>query len=428
MDMFTPERHANETIGEAFVDPLTHSQSPETSSLDKVSLYSDRCCSAEDTVSRLQPHLTKLGVTRLARQTGLDLIGIPTFSAFRPNALTLSVSQGKGIDDAAAKASALMEAVEFAIAECPEVSIQHTSIGSLLNRGLSVFGAERLLPMGTAIPMDIEIDWLEGFNFFTRQTTMVPADAVIIDATQDSLMGIAQTTNGLASGNNQEEAVFHALCEIIERDSTTLFSMRTSEWVEASRIDPRSFDDIMVDRLTNQVDEANLELALFDQTTNLGVPTIMATIAEKDRTSMRHFDLSAGYGCHPISSRAAIRAITEAAQTRITNIAGARDDFNPCEYRKALCSSLKPFANGSSSNYKQSPKGCDAGASLSELIQFVCTKLTDQQIEDVTVVPVGGQRYGISVVKVFAPQLEDQAPNPNWRPGARAAAVLMGLA
>ncbi|HEY9009478.1 MAG TPA: hypothetical protein VIN06_00525, partial [Devosia sp.] len=64
----------------------------------------------------MRPFLADFGITRLARQTGLDAIGIPCFAAIRPNSKTLSVNMGKGIDDDAAMASAIMEAVEYAIA------------------------------------------------------------------------------------------------------------------------------------------------------------------------------------------------------------------------------------------------------------------------------------------------------------------------
>jgi ribosomal protein S12 methylthiotransferase accessory factor len=57
----------------------------------------------------MRPFFRDLGITRVARQTGLDCIGIPCFAAIRPNAATLAVNQGKGTDDDAAEASAVME-------------------------------------------------------------------------------------------------------------------------------------------------------------------------------------------------------------------------------------------------------------------------------------------------------------------------------
>ena len=58
-----------------------------------------------------------MGITRVANVTGLDRIGVPVVMVCRPNARSLAVSQGKGIDLAAATASGLMEAAELYHAE-----------------------------------------------------------------------------------------------------------------------------------------------------------------------------------------------------------------------------------------------------------------------------------------------------------------------
>ena len=71
-----------------------------------------RVVAPEKTLERLRPHMARLGITRLANVTGLDRVGIPVVMAMRPNSRSVAVSQGKGVDLDAAKASALMESVE----------------------------------------------------------------------------------------------------------------------------------------------------------------------------------------------------------------------------------------------------------------------------------------------------------------------------
>lgn len=389
--------------------------------------YLDRHCPPAETVKRMQPYLLTLGITRIAKQTGLDLIGIPAYAAFRPNARTLAVNQGKGLDDNAAKASAIMEAAEFAIAESPEIPIRYTSKNTLLHEGRAIFDAARLMPIGHTLPDNEEIAWVNGVNLFANHTVMVPYDAVLIDATTPSKSQITSSTNGLASGNTKDEVLFHALCELIERDGTTLFSLRGEDNVDSAGIDPGAFNDPAIDHLCALISDAGLLLKLFDQTTNLGVPVIMAVIAECEQKAMRYFDLAAGYGCHPVSTRAAVRAITEAAQTRITNIAGARDDFDPAEYHKELTSAHAQFTQSQSHYSAVPPVGCTQHMSLSGLLDYVRQHLLEHQIKDVTVVWLGSDAFGISVVKVLAPQLEDRAPNPNWRPGYRAVSAITGL-
>ena len=137
-----------------------------------------------------------------------------------------------------------------------------------------------------------------------------------------------------------------------------------------------------------------------------------------------HFSVTAGYGCHPNAARAAIRAITEAAQGRITNIAGSRDDFDPAEYSARLTPELAAFVE-----LPISTRPRFTGAEhlpLATLLDHLRSTLLERGIDDILVVPVGGEALGVSVVKVFAQQLEDRAPNSNWLPGARAVAAAMG--
>ena len=124
--------------------------------------HGERSVPAAQTVDRLRPHLASLGITRLARQTSLDRIGIPCFSAIRPAGLTLSVSQGKGHDDASAMASALMEAAEFAIAEQPQAPARLASAAGLQRMGETVCAPDRLLPRTDTFPIERPIRWLQG--------------------------------------------------------------------------------------------------------------------------------------------------------------------------------------------------------------------------------------------------------------------------
>jgi ribosomal protein S12 methylthiotransferase accessory factor len=78
---------------------------------------SHRTEAPDTTVARLQPHLAGLGITRVADVTGLDRVGLPVVSVCRPNARSVTVAMGKGLDQASARASGLMEAAEIAHAE-----------------------------------------------------------------------------------------------------------------------------------------------------------------------------------------------------------------------------------------------------------------------------------------------------------------------
>lgn len=374
----------------------------------------------------MRPFMPRYGITRLARQTGLDVLGIPCFAAIRPNARTLSVNMGKGVDDAAAMASAVMEATEYAIAEAPEVEAIRATVDAIRHAGREVFEISPWLPQGHAIPDDLELSWLEGRDLFSGSSVFAPRDALIIGGAE-TLAEISQSTNGLASGNTLDEATFHALCELVERDATTLWIFKSDAAAGATRLEPSAFADPLVDDLARTVRDAGFNLTLFDQTTAIGLPVIFALLSPAGEATTRYFDLAAGCGCHPVAARAAIRAITEAAQTRVSNIAGARDDFDPAEYHQRLSTSLQSLLTLAGAEPRRPPAGLPMGTSLPALFAHAKGQLVAAGITRIAAFPLGGDEAGIAVVRLLAHGLEDRSTNRHWRPGPRATGAMLGL-
>lgn len=374
----------------------------------------------------MRPLMADFGITRLARQTGLDVIGIPCWAATRPNALTLAVNMGKGADDDAAMASAIMEAAEYAIAESPDVPLIRATAAELRTAGKTVFDVSPWLPLKAPLPDDLPLDWLEGTQLFSGAPVYAPRDALVIGGAA-TLTDISQSTNGLASGNTLEEAIFHALCELVERDATTLWIFKPDEAAAATEIDPASFADPVIDGLIAQIGAAGLRVTLFDQTTSIGLPVIFALLAPRDQPATRYFDLAAGCGCHPVAARAAIRAITEAAQTRISNIAGGRDDFDPAEYHQRLSASLQSLATLRAEVPGPPPPGLPMGTGLSALFDHARAQLAGAGITSIAAFPLGGAKAGIAVARLLAHGLEDRSTNRHWRPGLRATGAMIGL-
>lgn len=383
--------------------------------------YGERSSPAALTVERLRPHFAALGITRLARQTGLDRIGIPCFSAIRPAALTLSVSQGKGRDDAAAMASALMEAAEFAVAERPVAASRVSTVGAFRSGGETVYDTARLLPADHTFPDDTPIRWLAGATWPQGQPVWIPRDALTIGDEATDLPEISRSTNGLASGNTAGEALFHAVCELLERDATSLWSLLEDEARLATEFSIKAIDDAVTQAIARQIADAGLELRLFDQTTDLGVPCVMAVITERADGNARLFDIAAGYGCHPNGARAAIRAITEAAQTRITNIAGGRDDVGPAEYLEQADDSIA-FLERRGEGQAHAPVWLAADTPLPEMLDRLGERVGP--VAQIAWTSLGGAAYGISVVRAISTVLEDRETNINWVPGERAMRVL----
>ena len=104
---------------------------------------------------------------------------MPVWAAIRPNALTLAVSQGKGVDDDAAAASAMMEAIEVATAERRDLPRLALSPRAMAASGRRAAQLTELLRVAASPPAaDEPIDWIEGFDLMDDAPVWVPLDAV----------------------------------------------------------------------------------------------------------------------------------------------------------------------------------------------------------------------------------------------------------
>jgi YcaO-like protein with predicted kinase domain len=170
-----------------------------------------RTCDPLETVRRYEPVAPVIGLTRLANITGLDVIGIPVWVGIRPNSRGLSTSQGKGLTDAAAKASALMESVENWHAENIDRPVRADSYEGL-RRTMPVVDLDGLSYYEDAPPRpDLPMPWIEGYDLLRNETCWVPLECVstnyVVSARLTSANSFVQSSNGLSSGNRLLEAI-----------------------------------------------------------------------------------------------------------------------------------------------------------------------------------------------------------------------------
>jgi YcaO-like protein with predicted kinase domain len=393
--------------------------------------YLDRVSCATETVARMRQHFRRFGITRLAEVTGLDRIGIPVWMAVRPNSKTLAVSQGKGLSDSAAQASAIMEAAEVATAERLSIPVRFASMRELAAAGGRVMPLGNLLGRGERpLAPDDVAGWVEGYDLLRECSVWVPADVVSLDPRGHDERGSRywQSTDGLASGNLLVEAIVHGLCERIERDANVLWHFRSDDEVLEDCIDPAALQDEAVNGLARQIDASGFQLRLFDITSDIGVPVMFSVIAPKlDGFSKhwKHFDLSAGMGAHPSAARAAIRAVTEAAQSRVTSITGARDDFDPNLYGARLKADLTIYLKAAPRNSRARPQ--EPLPDPAENLKSLLDSLRTNGIASVVVVPLEVDA-GFSVAKVIVPELENPTGDRAQRFGPRALKVMRARA
>lgn len=357
----------------------------------------------------MRPVLHHYGITRVARQTGLDTIGIPCYAAIRPNSRSLAVHQGKGADDIAAQLSAIMEAVEFAVAEAPTASTTVRSIGELDAAGLDFLVRTQSLPRGYEMDNNARFAWVAGQCLATGRSVQVPLESVALAPNSTEPWPFSQSSNGLGAGFSQQEATVHALCELIERDASTLWSVRSLRRCAATAIALHDMKDPSVRQCLAKTSDAGFQVRAFDLTTDIGVPVVMVLLWSSG--PRYYFDVASGVCAHPSAIKALVGAIEESAQTRISNIAGARDDIDPAEYGLPLPSWIAELIGERDRGQRPVP------ASMLEVdFAGVPARMKGQTV----VVPLSRNGEAVSVVKLLSDTLEDRSTNPHWRPGPRA--------
>jgi YcaO-like protein with predicted kinase domain len=364
-----------------------------------------------------------MGITRLGNITGLDRIGIPVAIAVRPNSRSVSVSQGKGLELPQAMASALMEACEGFHAEeigpCRQVAYRE------LARSENVVDPATLCAGGRPFDAGAAIAWVEGYDLLRHEPCWVPAEIVHTDYTVQQPDGyFLAGSNGLASGNHPIEAINAALYELVERDAVALWIARPFRRRTGCLLDLASVDEPDCRALLAKYAAAETAVRVWNVTTDIGIAAFLCEIRDLSAGDPRRLRRFHGSGCHADRAIALSRALTEAAQTRLTYISGIRDDLAPAEYQEApgaeigdaLLDALAretapdPFAVVPSF----------AADDLAEDLRWALGRLAAVGLGRAVAVDLTRAEFAIPVVRLVIPGLEWDPHHPNYRPGRRA--------
>ena len=376
------------------------------------------------TVARMRALLPQMGITRIANVTGLDRIGVPVVMVCRPNARSLAVSQGKGLDLAAATASGLMEAVELYHAEHVELPLKLMSQREL-GASHTLVDIDRLPRVaGGRFNPDLVMLWIEGLDLVSGQPRWLPFECVRTNFTLPPPPGSGCfdcSSNGLASGNTLGEAVSHGICEVIERDATAIWNQSAGEARRQSGLDLETVDDTACRQVLERLERAEFDVAVWDTTGDVGVPAFFCLII--DRRS-RHGHCGIGAGTHPAREIALLRALTEAVQVRTTYISGTRDDLLPEDYGEAEKARKRQLAEGLLRDHSPIRSLADVADLSSQSISTDLSRLLDRLkgagIDEVLVVDLTKARFDVPVVRVVIPGLEGPDDHDAYVPGERA--------
>ena len=365
-----------------------------------------RAIPPEETLKRADAKLPAAGITRVADITNLDRIGIPVFSSIRPMADrgAISVYNGKGATPTEARVSAMMEGLERYSAEIRDRQLR-------IDRFSRLSGA--LDPRDLILPVDADPDamipWTAGWDIMNDEEILVPANAVFHPLPAEYKRLFRTNTSGLASGNVIEEAIFHGLAEVIERDAWAL--------VEATKKTGPLISDVEDEQAKGLLDRfaaAEVDVYLRDITSDIGVATCAAAADDvrlRDPTL-----LTTGMGTHTSAGVAVLRALTEVAQSRLTQIHGAREDTTTADFRRQIGYDRTKRLNrhwfeGSEKKAFSDIESFESDDFLLD-IKYMLKKLEEAGLDRVIVVDLTREEIGLPVVRVIVPGLEISGVDP----------------
>ena len=352
----------------------------------------------------LQTKLSSVGITRLAKITHLDRLGIPTWQSIRPSASTLCVSQGKGVDDIHAKISAIMESIEFFCWENHNPEFEWISINQTDVIDPSFFCEylyDSKINESTLLPMSKIKDIVSGNSFNILHD--------LISIKRNNVFGKKPkwaycTTNGISGGATFNEAVLYAIFEIIERDSECCATSFFSENFFRPNILIPSIHSSVIQNLIEKIYTAGCDIQIFQNINDFNIPSFSTYIIDKSNV----FYTNKGYGAHLNPVNAIVSSIVEAAQGRLTMISGSREDNYRYDYNFVFevgntihqrC--LYELHNSKKIDFDDSI--AESFSDLDEALHFVFDVLVTNGYKKILVEDIS--KLSIPIVKVLIPGL-----------------------
>jgi ribosomal protein S12 methylthiotransferase accessory factor len=369
-----------------------------------------------DTLGQLDQHLLSYGITRVGDLTGLDTIRLPVFFACRPNSRSLSISQGKGLDPSRARLGAILEALEHACAERHETLIsEKCSYDEMGRRGLRCIDSRAMLRCS---PDDFDTSrqrsWVPGVSLRDGLDVYVPFELAGLDFRTDAGWDhhtYRMSTVGLGAGTSLAGAALQALLEVIENDATVMVDLFGLRRRLARSISYTAGHHAELDEAVARVEDAGLQCFFVKVESSIAVSTVAAFLTSPpsvvENLGMRTF---VGFACRLSAEQAALAALLEAVQSRVTQMAGSRDDMTPAQYSQQPIGLTPPAG-------KPVRLDCISGfnsedmATPQDQLRYILPILVEAGATEIVLVPLGAVGSDVRIVRALVTGLQSAAGN-----------------
>lgn len=172
------------------------------------------------------------------------------------------------------------------------------------------------LPGYRFVPYDHDLvcNWVWGYSFQRQSPILVPERCAYYSVPGgregENPPFVAETSNGCALGNNLEEAIFHGILELAERDA---FLLTWYAQLKLPRLELRSVSDPTIRMLIEHIEHhTGYTIHAFNATLDHAFPCLwLMGVDEKNRAGWPKVRCAAGSHLHP--EQALLRALRELA-------------------------------------------------------------------------------------------------------------------
>lgn len=377
--------------------------------------------------------LRRLGITRVGDLTDLDTIGIPVWFASRPNSRGLSVSQGKGLTAKQARISAVMEAAEGAVAERTEPIISHhCSIAQAKSEKPVIVPLDGLQRCNiSALDPDRSRAWVRGYGLRSSRPVYAPYELIGLDMRSEAgwdHRAFSMSSIGLGAGRTEQQAILHALYELLENDATAFLQLFGLTAGCRRPVDCGNTTNDDLGSAIERVESRGINARFFDLTGTIPVPTIGCFLQSAlPGSKEQRVQLTAGFACRSDPADAALAALLEAVQSRLTKIAGSREDLGRETYQSGFAP--LPLPDGAMPDIAtmatvSSDTGLtDHGTVLASTSQLA---LDASRAAEIYVFPLAEPELDLHVVRLLVPGMESVVDEGVMRVGGHMLARLLG--
>jgi ribosomal protein S12 methylthiotransferase accessory factor len=348
-----------------------------------------------------------LGVTRVARLTGLDRTGVEVASAVRPGGHVLQVTNGKGESFEEAAAGALLEAAELWASERPRAEAWDSpaALAAMCGPG-AIVTPEALAPGGAGHGWArLRLAWRTGRDLRSGEEVLVPAHAVHCPPPGTALLGpavVPWSSNGMGAHPHRAAALLHAVLEVAERHllARALPDGFTPRALAARLLDPASLAATpRAAGLAARIARGGIRPYVVDASlAGVGLPCAAALLVDEGGP----VPVAAGYACRLTPDAALSAALLEAAQSRATEIHGAREDVATGD--RDAAEPIGPLLAAARPRRRAGALSTVRARTARHAVRAVLAQLARAGLRRAVAVDLEGPP-GVHVVKVLAPGL-----------------------